>query len=140
MAIAQWQDDYYTGHAAIDQQHLALFAIVNAIHDAALEQLPDRGWLQQQLQEFAAQATHHFEIEEDLMQTCNYPNYEVHCNTHLALTAKVRQLLLKLEHQTVYAPQEITQVLSDWMIHHIRGEDQQMIRFLRSQNPTLVRH
>lgn len=140
MAIAQWQDEYSTGHREIDQQHLALFAIVNTIHAAALEQCPDRPWLQQQLQDFAAQAEAHFAMEEDLMRAYNYPNYEIHCNTHLALTAKVRQLLLKLDTQTPCTPDDITQVLADWMIHHIRGEDQQMIRFLRSQNPALVQH
>ena len=115
-----------------------MFAIVNTIHAAALEQCPERDWLQHQLQEFAAQAEHHFAIEEDLMHAYRYPNYEIHCNTHLALTAKVRQLLLKLDTQPTYDPNDVTQILADWMIHHIRGEDQQMIRFLRSQNPTLA--
>ena len=44
------------------------------------------------------------------------------------------QLLDKFDQASGTSTAEVTQVLADWMVHHIRGEDQQMIRFFQVRN------
>jgi len=39
-----------------------------------------------------------------------------------------------LDMDTPTSVSEVTQVLTAWMVHHVRGEDQNMIRFLRERN------
>ncbi|MGD1943130.1 MAG: bacteriohemerythrin [Leptolyngbyaceae cyanobacterium] len=134
MAIAVWRDDYCTGHEAIDQQHRQLFSLVNEIYDLTQLPTPPRAAIKTRLTEFADCAVEHFELEEGLMAEHEYPNLQVHCGTHRALVNKVAALLNKFDQASSTSTAEVTQVLADWMVHHIRGEDQQMIRFFQQQN------
>ncbi|MEL6399959.1 MAG: bacteriohemerythrin [Cyanobacteria bacterium J06607_6] len=134
MAIAVWQDDYCTGHEVIDQQHRRLFSLVNEIYDLTQLPTPPMAVIKTRLTEFADCAVEHFELEEGLMAEHEYPNLQVHCGTHKALVNKVTALLAKFDQVAYTATAEVTPVLADWMVHHIRGEDQQMIRFFQRQN------
>ncbi|MEO0408990.1 MAG: hemerythrin family protein, partial [Cyanobacteria bacterium P01_A01_bin.135] len=85
------------------------------------------------LKEFEACALEHFALEEELMLAQEYQNYELHCGIHRNLIRKVSSTLEKLESDDYEFSTEVPKVLSDWMIHHIRGEDRQMIAFLQEQ-------
>ena len=134
MTIAVWRDEYRTGHREIDQQHQHLFKLVNHIHHLTQQALPDDVGIYAQLHEFASCAVAHFDLEESLMAQHDYPNLAIHCQTHRALVNKVQTLLTKFDQTAETQVVAVTQVLADWMVHHIRGEDQQMIRFLRACN------
>lgn len=138
MTIAEWSEEYRTGHGEIDTQHQQLFALVNQIDQAvSLEQQP-KAELQALLETFHQQAKVHFDLEEALMAAYQYGNIEVHKATHRALVGKVQTLLDKLAEADAYIPRDVTQLLADWMIHHIKGEDRQMIRFFQAQNRSQV--
>jgi hemerythrin len=48
--------------------------------------------------------------------------------------SKVERLLLKLhDHNAEVVTTEITQFLTEWLAHHIKGEDQKMIQFFQNQ-------
>lgn len=134
MAIAQWRDEYCTGYEIIDIQHQTLFKIVNQIHAEILKNSQNQALIRTQLEAFHQQAIEHFDLEESLMLEQDYFNYEIHRQIHKALCAKVKSLLNKLDQGTEAFPHKVTSVLTDWMIHHIRGEDQQMIQFFRAKN------
>lgn len=134
MSIAVWRAEYHTGHPEIDQQHQHLFRLVNHIHHLTQHELPDHAAIYSQLNEFASCAIAHFDLEESLMAQYSYPNFAVHCQTHRALVNKVQALLTKFDETAESQVAVVTEVLADWMVHHIRGEDQQMIRFFRTNN------
>ena len=134
MTIAIWRDEYVTGHLEIDQQHQQLFSLVNHIHHLTQSAHPNRAVIYSQLQDFANCAVAHFGLEESLMADHGYPNLAVHCQTHRALVNKVQTLLDKFDPTAETQVAAVTQVLADWMVHHIRGEDRQMIRFFQSRN------
>ena len=138
MTVALWRDEYRTGHDTIDQQHRDLFAQVNQIYAMTQAEPQDNAAIRAQLTEFAALAIAHFDLEEALMTQYDYPNFEVHFKTHRALVNKVQALLEKPDRSLDGLPAEVTQVLADWMVHHIRGEDQQMIRFLQERSTVAV--
>jgi hemerythrin len=136
MSIAEWQQEYNTGHAVIDRQHQQLFSMVNQLHDVLSHADMSKDYVHAMLTDFAAAAVEHFDTEEVLMGQYNYPNTEVHKGTHRLLVSKVRTTLQKFEQDETDISAEIAQVLADWMIHHIRGEDQNMIRFFQAQPET----
>lgn len=139
MTLAVWRDEYITGHDTIDQQHRTLFDQVNELHALTQKQPQDRAVIRQLLTAFAEQATSHFELEEMLMAQYQYPNLTVHSNTHRALVNKVRSVLDKLNQDEANVAIDVAPVLADWMVHHIRGEDQQMIRFFKKQMLSTVK-
>ncbi|NEQ46005.1 MAG: hemerythrin family protein [Leptolyngbya sp. SIOISBB] len=134
MTIAVWRDEYHTGHPEIDQQHQQLFQLVNQIHHLTQSEQPDHAAIYSQLNEFASCAITHFDLEEALMAQHGYPNFAVHCQTHRALVNKVQTLLTKFDQTAETQVAVVTEVLADWMVHHIRGEDRQMIRFFQASN------
>ncbi|MCX5934198.1 MAG: hemerythrin domain-containing protein, partial [Pseudanabaena sp. LacPavin_0818_WC45_MAG_42_6] len=76
----------------------------------------------------------HFQTEESLMMRVDYPDYDRHKQTHDCLLSKVDNLLLKFrDRNTEAVTTEITQFLTEWLAHHIKGEDKKMIQFFQNQ-------
>ncbi len=132
MAIAEWHEEYCTGHPQIDQQHRHLFNLVNQVHAHLQSAAPAVHEMRSLLQEFSQCALTHFDLEETLMRDYRYPNRKAHTGIHQRLVAKVEKLLerwTQLEQVSFADIETVTSILADWMIHHIQGEDQRMIQF-----------
>jgi len=131
--IACWQQEYNTGHSQVDGQHQQLFKIVNALHDAVVTS-QNIYTIQELLEALANHTIEHFQTEEALMMAVNYPDYDRHKHTHDYLLSKVDRLLLKFrDRNTEAVTTELTQFLTEWLAHHIKGEDQKMIQFFQNQ-------
>ena len=131
--IACWQQEYNTGNSQVDGQHQQLFEIVNALHDAVVNK-KNIHIIQELLEALANHTIEHFQTEEALMMAVDYPEYDRHKHTHDCLLSKVDRLLLKLrDRNTEAVTTEITQFLTEWLAHHIKGEDQKMIQFFQNQ-------
>lgn len=145
MPIALWKDEYCTGDSRIDQEHQLLFDLVNRLHDAIQrstqpDELQDefQGKFQALLVTLAAHTADHFEHEEALMQQHAYPGYGRHKQVHDNLQLKIAHLLEQFSRAEVVLKTDLTQFLTEWLAHHIRGEDQKMIQFFqaKAQVPT----
>ncbi|MDX2099130.1 MAG: bacteriohemerythrin [Leptolyngbyaceae cyanobacterium bins.59] len=137
MPIAYWRDEYRTGHAQVDEQHMMLFRIVNLLHDSMLRG-EGRTVLMRTLNDLVTYTLEHFQVEERLMLALNYPDYEEHKARHEDLKAKVTVLLEKAQREDTFLTLEVSHFLTDWLIHHIKGSDQRMIKFLKEQSGSLV--
>ncbi len=133
MSIAEWRDEYCTHHVQIDSQHRQLFDLVNRIHDLILATPEEFARIVELLHEFAQCAQDHFDLEESLMQSYGYPHFDMHCKVHQRLVNKVTNLLAAADADTLTL-ETLTQVLASWMVHHIQGEDQRMIRYFQAQH------
>ncbi len=129
MPLAYWRDEYRTGNSLVDDQHQKLFQIVNLLHDAML-QGHGRDVLGKTLRNLAYYTLEHFKAEEKLMRAHAYPLYEEHKGRHEELKTKVLKLIANFEESSFLAI-EVSHFLTEWLIHHIKGEDQKMIRYLR---------
>jgi hemerythrin len=132
MTMAPWRDEYCTGDVRIDHEHQVLFALVNDL-EAAIAAAAPPAQLQAILTTMAAHTVEHFDHEEALMQARDYPGYRRHKQVHDNLLAKVTALLASFNQPEVVVTQALTAFLKEWLAHHIQGEDQTMIRFLRAQ-------
>jgi hemerythrin len=131
--IAFWQQEYSTGNSQVDGQHQQLFEIVNALHDAVVTR-KDTYTMQVLLECLANHTIEHFQTEEALMMRVDYPDYDRHKQTHDCLLSKVDNLLLKFrDRNTEAVTTEITQFLTEWLAHHIKGEDKKMVQFFQNQ-------
>jgi hemerythrin len=128
--IAYWHSDYETGNLQVDQEHQELFEIVNALHDAVVTK-QDFDTMYEILNRLASHTVEHFQTEEALMLSVNYPDYERHKQTHDHLVNKVSHLLKKFRDRDAAITTDITQFLTEWLTHHIKGEDQKMIQFFQ---------
>lgn len=131
MPLACWRDEYRTGNHLVDHQHQQLFEIVNSLHEAML-QGHGREILGKTLKSLAHYTLEHFQTEEQLMLTYVYPHYAEHKGRHEELKTKVLALIANFEASSSLAI-EVSHFLTEWLIHHIKGEDQKMIRYLREK-------
>lgn len=133
MPIAFWRDEYNTGNQLIDSQHQHLFEVINRLHDSMLAGHGE-DVVSQTLDELAEYTLTHFRDEEVLMVEYDYPNYEIHRLKHDGLLTEVKQLQTQLkavDHHRLSI--EVSQFLTNWIIHHMKEEDQKFMAFLRTR-------
>jgi hemerythrin len=132
MSIAVWKTEYLTGNLQVDQEHQQLFEIVNTLHGAILQKA-NYSELQSIFNHMASHTVAHFQSEESLMLAKNYPGFDRHKQAHDGLLTKVKTLLQQLDQQDLPPSVKLTEFLTEWLAHHIKGEDQKMIQFFRQQ-------
>jgi len=131
MVAIQWDEKQFaTGHVVVDQQHRDLFKMVNELHDAIVAQR-SREVLVPTLERLAKYTVEHFQTEQDLMTSLGYPEYAAHKQRHDELTAKVVELIEGYRSARITLPVTLSRFLSDWLNHHIKGEDKRMIEWIR---------
>jgi hemerythrin len=130
--FATWRSAYLTGHPQIDREHQELFTLVNTLH-RALQLGADRTDLQAILADLADHTSEHFQQEELLMQSNHYPRYDRHKQAHDGLKNKIVHLLQQFDLSAALPTVAVTQFLTDWLVHHIQGEDRKMTKFFQEQ-------
>jgi hemerythrin-like metal-binding protein len=73
----------------------------------------------------------HFATEERLMTTSGYPNYSRHKAKHDTLTKQVKDLLKEFDAGRLTLPTTLSKFLADWLTHHIREEDMELIHWVQ---------
>ena len=139
MKIAFWRSEYETGFSPVDQQHQHLFEIINRLHEAMLTG-HGRGVLEETLDEMIHYTIEHFATEEKLMLQTNYPFYAEHKEIHDQLTQEVKEIGEKVANHEHLVTVELSHFLTQWLIHHIRGQDLKMIRFYRENRKLNDQH
>lgn len=132
MPIAFWRDEYVTGFAKIDEQHQSLFNLINTLHEAMV-QGHGHDVLLNTINELVIYVKEHFETEEKIMQEYQYPNLKEHQEIHQKLTQEVFIFKEKMEKKEPFLTVELSRFLTEWLIHHIKGEDLKMIGYLKEK-------
>lgn len=132
MKIAFWRPEYETGFNTVDHQHQHLFDVINRLHQAMSEG-HGKEVIQETLAEMIDYTVDHFATEEKLMVEYNYPLYQDHKKIHDRLTRQVKEIADKFANGDRFVTIELSHFLTQWLIHHIKGQDQKMIRFLQEQ-------
>ncbi len=114
------------GVPVIDQQHLALAAMLNRLNEAVKNSAPMEV-VAGAFENVLSFTRHHFETEERLMQRFDYPDRKMHIDEHrdlLAEAAYLRQKFLQGGELTVL------QALKDWFVAHIVDSDKSLASHL----------
>jgi hemerythrin len=131
MPIAIWTPNLVTGNVTVDSQHQHLFDLVNELHHGII-QGHGREVMGPILKKLARYAVEHFATEERFMSSTAYPNLARHKQKHDALTAQVTELLGDWEQGTAL-PSTLSKFLTEWVSHHIKDEDKELVAWLKAQ-------
>ena len=134
MSLVRWDDKYIIGNEVIDQDHRALFALINNFYDAFQESKRRRD-LSVILTALVKYAEQHFQREEAIMFASGYPVCEEHHEFHTKLYETIYQLNERLESDPAPLDRQAIMFLKDWMSDHIILEDFKFGDFLRQQKP-----
>lgn len=133
MPIAIWLPKYETGNAAVDGQHRRLFEMVNELHHGIISG-HGKETMGPTLKALAGYTLEHFATEEGFMRTSHYENYPRHKKEHDRLAKQVKELVAQYDEGQVPLPATLSKFLADWLTHHIKEEDMEMISWLRAKS------
>ena len=127
-----WSPILATGHARIDEQHVQIFARVDALQRAMLR--GDGAETASLLDFLGGYVIDHFSLEEDLMRSAQYPGFEAHLEQHSQF---IRDYLGLKASITATGPTSALTIkvrawLTEWLRWHIMGADLALARFLRN--------
>lgn len=129
MALLTWKKKHSVGVQALDNQHVTLLGILNALHAVSMRGQAQSvaGALLRQLTEFNRI---HLSTEEGLMETEKFPGLAQHRELHRELTSKLSEYSARHENgdPTVYVP--LLRSLYDRFTIHTLIHDMEFGRWL----------
>ena len=125
-----WDRKYELGNSQIDRQHKSLFDVVNSLIKQC-EQGKATDILHETIIFLADYTTYHFDSEEALQIKVGYPGYKDHKKIHDDFRLTVGKLMQKYDENgsSEQLVTDIRDIVVNWLINHIQGEDTELIRF-----------
>jgi hemerythrin len=129
-----WDSSLETGHEKIDNQHKQLISALNNIIDAS-RQGKGSEEIFKTLDFLTGYTVMHFTTEEKLQQQYDYPEYLIHKRYHDEFKATVGEITARLikEGPSEKIVAEITAIIGNWLLNHIKGDDFRMAAFIKSK-------
>lgn len=118
----KWHDIWSFNIPEIDQQHQALYDIINQIGDAIDLKHPKTKILEH-LQKLVDQCRLHFEHEETFMRSMHYKGYHAHKTEHAMLLAETTNIIRNIKNNKVDINPALYLELKHWLIAHITQSD-----------------
>ena len=129
MKKIEWDDKFLTGNVEIDKQHMQLFEIMNEFIVEKKERT-DLKYLILSI-DLLGYCQKHFETEERLMLSVDYPFFEEHKSEHANIYSAVENLVNK-----VYGAESIDDIAAEkflfsWVELHIIKKDCDIIEWIK---------
>ncbi len=135
--VMEWSDTLSTGVKQIDDDHQILIGLLNQCLKLS-ENTSDKDKLNNILLELLEYTQHHFKREEAIMQACDYPGIDNHCQVHQLLIRQVEDQLrqLKLDKITL---KQLREFLLSWVVDHIQGMDKSFAPYCDGKEELVIK-
>ena len=131
MTHPAWKEEFSVGVALLDDDHRQLLEIVGRLYQAlssgAERQVPLRI-----CDELIEHTLVHFEHEEHWFDNLQYPRASEHRRMHDKLKQRIVEYRAQLGAEPPPALEQL-ELFTDWLAHHISGEDRSYGAWLNSQ-------
>ena len=117
-----WEEGYGSGHRLIDEQHVLLFDLSNALLSSLMAAQP-ASVVEERLDTLLHHAERHFRDEEGLLRRAGYPDLDHHREAHARLLATARQLQTDLRAGRVDFGRMVAYLATDLVKGHLLTED-----------------
>ena len=126
-----WQPSYNLGIPIIDEHHRGIVSTINSLC-YAIQNRHGNEMLKPVIGMVTEYTRIHFEIEEDFLKRCGYPDFEKHRTLHKELT----DALSHTSQDSIWNkdPQEFLAFLKEWWINHICKEDIAFSQYLKNSH------
>jgi hemerythrin len=124
-----WSDKLLTGIEEIDEQHKALFEVINRL-DHAVSSEDKWSAVHFALVELDNYVRVHFAVEEALMRLHGYPDLADHIAAHRGFASQLMEIKEHSIRRDV--SDEMTRLLHNWLVGHIHKADKAYVPHLRT--------
>lgn len=122
MNYLKWSPEFSVGVDAVDFEHQNLIEDINLVL-AELQDRRDITLVVATIAEIHSEVAAHFALEERIMRTADYEEYEAHKNDHEDLLDQLRSLMDMTEQDPDWALESLSDELSTWFGNHFRTFD-----------------
>jgi len=119
-----WQEHYSVGVKAIDEQHKQALRVINSIYKSMGTGASAR--LEADLKRLRIFTATHFRYEEELLRIVEYPGLPAHMEQHRTMRERTESYISAFQRGDGDSL-ELLQLLKDWWINHINGEDRKYV-------------
>lgn len=126
-----WEEAYGSGHRLIDEQHILLFDLSNALLSALLEGQPP-AVVESHLDTLLHHAEKHFRDEEALLRKAAYPDLPEHHAEHARLLDSAHRLQAELKAGRIDFGRLVTYLATDLVKGHLLTEDRHYFTHLNA--------
>jgi hemerythrin len=127
------RSSFETGIPVIDRQHIAYIDMVERLIGQCKKGILDPGQIHSEVKEVVWYALEHFNDEELLMRSANYPTYSRHLEKHNQFRSHLDGFLKLLKNEGI--DEDYGVVLTNWLVgwleHHVQEEDALLAAFLK---------
>jgi hemerythrin-like metal-binding protein len=131
MRYAKWSRSLVTGDPVVDEQHRALYALVNDLNASAVLGA-DKAMLEHSLDRIARYATTHFESEQRLMVQTAYPESGAHIAIHNEFRDNVTDLIAEFREGGNTSASQLAAIMETWLSEHITEHDRPLVAHVRA--------
>ncbi len=125
--MIQWEKQYETGIASIDDQHRQLIAITSRLSDLLTNAVQGEDVYDEMvaiIDELTGYTVSHFRYEEELFERFGFEHKAGHIEEHSRLVAEIEALDLRaVDEDQVTHGKKILKFLITWVFKHISGSD-----------------
>lgn len=126
-----WDESLSVNVKAIDDQHKQLVKMINEFYGAIRKD--NKQALGKLLSSLAAYTVTHFAYEEKYFTKFAYPEAVKHKKQHQMFVDKVTDVKTRFDAGKLVISMEITGLLKDWLVAHIKGEDKKYTKWFNDR-------
>lgn len=135
MAII-WTPDLNTGIEVIDEQHKRIVDFINQLEFAQLAKNTEL--IKEVINDCVDYTLSHFAFEESLQEEVGYQYCKPHKKVHELFTRRVMEYQQRLQLGDDIG-EELHQLLSRWLINHIKRDDADYVSAVKASMVTLIK-
>jgi len=121
-----WTKAMRVGVDAIDKDHQVLIGLLNKVSHGDLNEIE----INEVIDQLIGYIGYHFQREEAVMEACDYPDLDKHCDLHKALADQVNRLTnMRQIHHKGETPHQLSSFLRDWLFGHVINVDTDITKY-----------
>ena len=131
-----WDTHLAQGVAIMDSDHQTMVDLINDVYAAYDRHQWDRG-VKDAMFTLSLFTVQHFNREEDLMRSLEYPGYRAHAKAHQRLVAILDAISIRIDRDgPAGVDDSLIDFLHKWLVKHIHKSDHKLAQFcLRNPLP-----
>ncbi len=127
--LITWTDKLALGIEPIDIQHKALCDYINELYEA-MQNGASEEVLIKLLDALAEYTVTHFQEEEIIFGSTDYPDVDAHKEVHKKFVAKLQDFKTQFGAGNAVLSMKLLEFLKEWLIKHIMGTDKQYVEYV----------
>ncbi|MDA3834384.1 MAG: bacteriohemerythrin, partial [Spirochaetales bacterium] len=125
-----WAATYSVGVPEMDNQHKELIKLINNLYRA----MRDKKDVDSVMHGVVQYTVRHFQDEEALMKSIQYPGLQQHLDMHKKVVSQVQQLAERVQSREKGIEKKLLIFLKEWLLNHIMKQDKRYGLYFKRQS------